>query len=292
MEMLQRSAMTGAGDQSTGCANPGRRAIDTHAHVFSNALRIAQKHRYVPNYDARTDHYMSLLQSHGLTNGVLVQPSFLGTDNSFMISALRSHPGVLHGVAVIDPVDDLPRLDSMDEAGCVGIRLNVVGIPGPDLNSRSWAIALSKLRTLGWLIEIQAEASRLSCMVDPLIDTGIDVVIDHFGRPDLQLGIADPGFRYLLSLADSPNIWVKISGAYRNGANGTGEKTALEAIPLLKSSFGLRRLVWGSDWPHTQFEERVTYDTVLSFLFEMLPDEGERRIVLSESASKLFRFRY
>jgi predicted TIM-barrel fold metal-dependent hydrolase len=127
-------------------------------------------------------------------------------------------------------------------------------------------------------------------MVEPFLNTGIDVVIDHFGRPDLHLGITAPGFRYLLPLADSPNIWAKISGAYRNGTNGVGEKTALAEIPLLKSSFGLHRLVWGSDWPYTQFEHRITYDTVFSFLSEMLPGETERCIVLWESSSRLFRF--
>ena len=37
---------------------------------------------------------------------------------------------------------------------------------------------------------------------------GCRVVIDHFGRPDPALGIADPGFAYLLRQADSGQVWV------------------------------------------------------------------------------------
>lgn len=28
---------------------------------------------------------------------------------------------------------------------------------------------------------------------------------------------------------------------------------------LLEQSFGLRRLVWGRDWPHTQHEDSISY---------------------------------
>ena len=49
-----------------------------------------------------------------------------------------------------------------------------------------------------------------------LLAAGCRVVIDHFGRPDPALGIADPGFAYLLRQADSGQVWVKLAAPYRN----------------------------------------------------------------------------
>src|SRR5438876_523740 len=62
--------------------------IDSHAHVFSRGLKLAATRRYAPDYDATLAEYLNHLGAHGLSHGVLVQPSFLGTDNSYLLPAL------------------------------------------------------------------------------------------------------------------------------------------------------------------------------------------------------------
>jgi predicted TIM-barrel fold metal-dependent hydrolase len=137
---------------------------------------------------------------------------------------------------------------------------------------------------------VHREAADLPKVVDPLLEAGVDIVIDHFGRPDPKLGVEDPGFRYLLGVGGTRRVWVKLSGAYRNGAGGRGEAIALEAIPLLRRSFGPERLMWASDWPHTQFERTVTYSAVRAELDQWIPDPAERRVILWETPAKLFHF--
>lgn len=58
--------------------------------------------RYTPAYDAPADRYLEILDSYDIELGVLVQPSFLGTDNSFLLDALAEHPGRLRAVVVVD----------------------------------------------------------------------------------------------------------------------------------------------------------------------------------------------
>ncbi len=62
--------------------------IDAHAHVFSKDLSLTSGRRYSPDYDATVQAYLAHLHEHGLSHGVLVQPSFLGTDNRFLFDAL------------------------------------------------------------------------------------------------------------------------------------------------------------------------------------------------------------
>jgi predicted TIM-barrel fold metal-dependent hydrolase len=64
-------------------------AVDTHAHVFRRGLKLADTRRYAPDYDVEIEDYLRQLDAHAVTRGVLVQPSFLGTDNSFMLKALH-----------------------------------------------------------------------------------------------------------------------------------------------------------------------------------------------------------
>lgn len=219
-----------------------------------------------------------------------MQPSFLGTDNSFLLAALRTHADRLRGIAVTAPDATLDDLAALDRSGIVGLRLNLLGQADPEFATDLWQRHLANVARLGWQIEVQVEAHRLPNILPPLLAAGVDVVIDHFGKPDPILGVDDPGFRYLLSAGASRRVWVKLSGAYRSGGIERGGAIAAAAIPLLKRSLGLDRLVWGSDWPHTQFEPVMDYSATRALLDDWLPDPRERRQVLAETPRRLFRF--
>lgn len=275
-------------------ARPGRAqdapaAVDSHAHVFRRDLPLADARRYAPDYDATPEDYLALLDADGIAQGVLVQPSFYGTDNRYLLEALARAPQRLRGIAVVAPGIAPDALQALDGAGIVGIRLNLIGLPDPDFGSAPWPDLLARLAALDWQVEVQAEARRWPALLDPLLGAGVKVVADHFGKPDPALGIDDPGFRHLLARGRGGQVWVKLSGSYRNGPGAVGDRITGAAVPLLKDHLGLERLVWGSDWPHTQFERVATYGRVRAQLDAWLPDPTERRIVLADTPRALFR---
>ncbi|KAA0125421.1 hypothetical protein CIW48_03630 [Methylobacterium sp. P1-11] len=273
-----------------GSAADGVAAVDTHAHVFTRALTLTGDRRYAPDYDASIADYRAMLDRNGMARGVLIQPSFLGTDNGYMVSALRSAPERLRGIAVLDPGAETATLRDLAGAGVVGLRLNLIGRPDPDFTSPVWRAHLARVADFGWQIEVQAEARRLARLLPPLVETGVPVVVDHFGRIAPALGIADPGFADLLGFGRGGRVWVKLSGAYRIGSGEAGRQTALEAAERLRGAFGARRLLWGSDWPHTQFETQASPAEARRDLDVWVPDPVERRIVLAETPAALFRF--
>ena len=67
-------------------------AIDSHAHVFVRGLPLAPQRRHAPDYDATPADFGALLDAHGVSHALLVQPSFLGTDNRFLLDAIRARP--------------------------------------------------------------------------------------------------------------------------------------------------------------------------------------------------------
>jgi predicted TIM-barrel fold metal-dependent hydrolase len=265
-------------------------SIDTHAHVFLRDLPMPDKRRAPSGYDAPPEDYLGMLDANGMTHGVLVQPSFLGTDNSYLVAALRKYPERLRGIAVVDPAIPPKDLDAMNDAGVVGVRLNLVGLPLPPYATPPWRNFLREVNARQWQVEVHQVGPELKPVVEGLLENGCTVVVDHFGRPDPKLGVDDPGLRYLLSAAKSGRLYVKLSAAYRNGANGRGEQVALAAVPLLKEAFGVGRLVWGSDWPHTLFEKDVRYAAQRKLLDEWLPDAADRKAVLADTPFRLFRF--
>ena len=238
--------------------------VDTHAHVFDRRLPLAPARRYAPDYDAPLETYLHHLDTHGIGAGVLVQPSFLGSDNRFLVDAIQRDPARLRGVAVVSPEVADDELESLNSRGVTGLRLNLVGHPAPDLGAARWISLWPRLAKLGWHVELHREAKDLASLLRQLLEYGLRVVVDHFGRPDPALGVDDPGFRALLAMADSRKVWVKVSAAYRCADPGT--RFMRDATEAVLAHFGSGRVMWGSDWPHTQFEQQVDYRSALAAL--------------------------
>ena len=264
-------------------------AIDGHAHVFVRGLPLAAARRHAPDYDATLAAYLALLDAHGVSHGVLVQPSFLGTDNGFLIGALRAAPARLRGVAVVDPLVDDATLQAMAESGIVGIRLNIVGMPLPDLARPDWQRLFTRVNALGWHVELHRESRDLALAAQPVLDAGCALVVDHFGRP-ASAPADDEGFAWLLGAADCGRIWVKLSAAYRNWPAST-DACAHDAVQALLKAFGPERLMWGSDWPHTQHREIADYTTAHAALAGWVPDAAVRRRILVDTPALLFKFK-
>ena len=82
---------------------------------------------------------------------------------------------------------------------------------------------------------------RLRVMVDPItLPNTLDYTIASAKDAKSR------GFKVLLESAPSRNLWVVMCGAYR-----VGPERARSATSMLLDAFGPERLMWGSDWPHT-----------------------------------------
>ncbi|HEY9320502.1 MAG TPA: amidohydrolase family protein [Achromobacter sp.] len=265
-------------------------AVDTHAHVFQQGLALADTRRHTPDYDATLADYLALLDTHGLRHGVLVQPSFLGTDNRYLLEALRAAPDRLRGVVVVAPGIADAELQALADAGVVGMRLNLIGLPVPDLAASGWQTLLARVTELGWHVEVHLQAARLPDVLPTLLAAGCRVVVDHFGRPDPALGVADPGFQYLLQQADSGRVWVKLSAPYRNWPAADCAASGRQAAGQLLTAYSADRLMWGSDWPHTEHRHLASYPAATQWLDAWIDDPTQRRAVLSGTPLQLFQF--
>jgi len=265
-------------------------AIDAHAHVFVRGLPLAAQHRHAPDYDATLDAYAGHLLANGISHAVLVQPSFLGTDNSFFLDVAKRYPRRFRGVAVVDCAVTDTELALLDSTGVVGIRLNLIGLPVPQLSAPEWQRLLARVNALGWHVEVHREAVDLHAVIGPLLEQGCTVVIDHFGRPNPHTGANDPGFGYLLSVAATGRVWIKLSAAYRSASDDDGTALGSALTSHLLDAYTPERLVWGSDWPHTQHQQRVDYDATRRALDQWVPDATQREWILTRSARALYRF--
>lgn len=260
---------------------------DGHAHVFAPDLAFITPRRYTPDYAATVDQFIAHLDACGLQGGLLTQPSFLGTDNTHMLDAVARHPDRLRAVVVVEPTIDDRDLDSLARRGAVGIRLNLEGRDLPDLSSDPWPGLFERLRRRNWHVELHRKARDLPRLLAPLLHAGVRICVDHFGRPDPELGADDPGFIALLDSAARGRVWVKVSAAYRTGDVERGAQLAPMLLSRLLGAFEVNRLIWASDWPHTQFESRVDYRDCFDALARWSSDPRQVDRLRSEGLSAL-----
>lgn len=262
--------------------------VDAHTHVFVRGLKLAVDARYAPNYDASWETLLKLAEAYGVGRAVLLQPSFLGYDNSYLFDALKAAPQRCRGAPWISPsVETRPEeWEEMARIGVRGLRFPILGLPTPQWSA--YHEMLGEALKRDWPIHLYVESKRLPEMLPFLLDGGHKVVIPHYGMFDRTLGPArDPGFKVLLESAQTGRVFVVMCGAYR-----VGPERARQAAPMLLDAFGPERLMWGSDWPHTDTDlNRVkTYPITLRTFEDWVPNEAARRTILVDTPTKLYGF--
>jgi predicted TIM-barrel fold metal-dependent hydrolase len=263
---------------------PGDGGIDSHAHVWRRPLKLVPGARHRPDYDAPVESYIANLDRNGLAGGLLIQPSFLGTDNSQMLDAVRRYPDRLKAVVVIDPESSDEDLERFETQGAIGVRYNLIGLPLIDFSKGPYPAFHRRLADRGWHVELHREARDLPALVPPLLAQGVKIAIDHFGRPDAASHAADPAFTQVLAWGREPQVWLKASAAYRCG----GEPAAFALMPRVLDHFDATRVLWASDWPHTQHETLVTYDATFDLFTRTVTDASVRRRILEQAPAELY----
>ncbi len=273
-------------------------ACDSHAHVFGpyNEYPLAEERSYTPPENP-VNRYLAHLDRIGCARGVLVTASANGTDNRSVLDALAQYPEKLRGVAVSDATASVETLNEWHQAGIAGLRFNLYAVNGATVYKNGVGLdALQqlapKMREVGLHAQIWVHAPDLVELAPRLSQLKLPLVIDHMGRMNASKGTDDPGFAQLLRLLAEGIAWTKISGADRN-TNQPGRYEDID--PFVQGIIRANReqVVWGSDWPHINYYEadRVPDDGVLlNTLARWLPDEDDRKQILTVNAARLYGF--
>lgn len=259
--------------------------VDTHAHVFSATAPAVANARYRPAYSARLEAWQALWAGAGITRGVVVQPSFFGSDNTELLETLAADRDRLRGVAVVERTVSDAELDRLAAAGVCAARMNLKGTADHDaFVACEWQDLFDRLHRREWHVEVYVNHGRLPEVLPAFEGSEVAVVFDHFGNPGIAEHSIDATFEAVATLAATRAVWCKLSAPYRLG--GTDRRMLagrwLDAV-------GPSRLLWGSDWPWTSHENRVDYRRLRQDLDRWIAPEL-RGAVLWDNAARLYRF--
>ena len=261
--------------------------VDSHFHAWSPASTLAADRAYAPAAAVTVEDALVMQVRHGVDHAVMIQPSFLGTDNGYILECLRSHPNRLRATVVVDPEIPETELEAMDRLGVVGFRLNLHSAKTmPNYASPLYHRLYDWASAHGWHVEVIARGAIWADVLNRLKPWKLTVVVDHFGMPSSAADPDEIGFGAVLEAGREGRAWVKFSAPYRQ----VTPKLAGYAARLI-AAFGRERVVWASDYPWTRHEAGRSYQGLLDALSDWVPDPDLRQAILGPNAARLFRFR-
>jgi len=277
------------------------KSCDAHFHIFGPAERYpygsatTENLRYAPPLAPLSD-YLELAKLLGVERFVFVQPSAYGRDNACMLDAMREI-GVARCRGIVDVDENAPdsALAEMDKLGVRGVRINVSPVkplaPGFSETMRPRIERLdARCAEMGWQLDFLHPGWLTEELLPVFVRLRCSFTIAHMGMFRAEAGPKQPGFQKLIDLLrhGEGRAWVKFTGTYRMATGPTFADAAPMAGALIATAPD--RLIWGSDYPHLSFADKVGSVQLFNLLADWAPDEATRRRILVDNPAALFGF--
>ena len=266
--------------------------IDCHVHVLDPArFPYAADTHYAPAGQelATPAQLLQVMSAYGTQHALLVGPnSGYGLDNRCLLDTIARGGDRFKGIAVVRNDASRDELDALKAQGVVGVAWNVT-FYGVD-HYRDAAPLLDRLAALDMFVDIQVEHAQLLTFVPRLLDSGVRILVDHCGRPTVDRGLDQPGFRALLELGRSARAYVKLSGLVKFSREASPHADVRPYIDALVGAFTIDRCLWASDWPYLRAPARVDYGVQLQLVRALFPDAAQREKFWLGNAKRLFGF--
>jgi len=176
---------------------------------------------------ADTHYLLEIAQRSPFVRGVVGWVDLLAADAPAQIAALARHPK-LKGLRPM--LQDIPDTD---------------WISNPALDP-----ALHAMQTQGLVFDalvLPRHLPALQAMAQR--HPSLSIVIDHAAKPEIALARLEPWRAHMQALASLPQVHCKLSGLLTEAGDHPTAQALGPYVDHVLKVFGVRRLIWGSDWP-------------------------------------------
>jgi 2-pyrone-4,6-dicarboxylate lactonase len=271
-------------------------SCDSHFHVFGRPGQYpyGTDIRYTPPH-APLEEFLKLARHLGIDRYVFVQPSAYGRNNDCMLDAMKE-VGISKCRGIVDIDQDAPdaELDRLNRIGVRGVRINENPIkpcePGYSRNMLSRIERLdARCAELGWSLDFLLPGWLTAELLARMEKLKAPVTIAHLGMFLAKDGPSQLGFRRLVKLLKDKIGYAKLTGVYRvSQAPGFAD-----AVPMARALIEAApdRLIWGSDYPHLSFADKVTTEQLFDLLKQWCAgDQLALQKILVNNPAKLYGF--
>jgi predicted TIM-barrel fold metal-dependent hydrolase len=273
--------------------------IDAHVHVWTPdtahyPLAAAYKREDMKPASFTPEQLFLHTRPAGVDRINLIQMSFYGFDNRYMLDMMALHPEVFVGTAVIDPLADAPD-KLMTELSKKRVRAFRIHPNLSKLPPARW------LEPAGYSRMFETGATNnqaMSCLMAPDALPELDrmcrkfphtpVIIDHLCRIGLDGTVREQDIDAFCAVAEHKRVLVKVGAFY---ALGKKQPPYTDLGPLIRrvvKAFGANRCMWESDCPFQVVDHKYqdSIDLIRKRL-DFLTDE-DKEWMLRRTAEEFF----
>ena len=271
--------------------------IDAHSHIWTPdtahyPLAAGFRRAIMQPPSFTVEELKEQMKTAGVNRVVLIQMSFYGYDNDYMLDTIERFPGQFVGVAVIDQNDPNPeiRMGRLEKQGVTGFR-----IYPKDQPVERWLDneGLRKMFAFG-----ARRRLNMCCLIDtdalPALDKTCrefpetPVVIDHLCRIGVDGTIRDADVQALCDMAQHKNVTVKLSAFYALGKKTPPYTDLAPMIKRVYEAYGPQRLMWATDCPFQVVDQTYveSIDLIRKHLDFLTADD--REWILRKTAERVF----
>ena len=231
--------------------------LDSHQHFWRYSP--AQYPWMKPEWPIRRDFLPTdlapLLAKAGIDGSIAVQARQELKENDFLLGLAETNSLVKGVVGWVDlrsaQVDDQLRTFAA-HSKAVGVRHVVQDEPDDDFMLRpEFMRGIGRLQQFDLTYDILIYPKQLPAAIR-LVEEFPDqpFVLDHIAKPAIGAGVISPWREQLRELARFPNVFCKVSGLVTEATwDGWRSDDFRPYLDVAFESFGIDRLMYGSDWP-------------------------------------------
>ena len=196
-----------------------------------------------------------LLAANGMDGCVAVQADQSERETQFLLDLARDFPfirGVVGWVDLRSPQVGDRLAHFAADRHFRGVRHLVQGEPNDEFLLQSDVVrgisALTPLDLTYDLLLVPRQLRAATLLAAMLPDQRF--VLDHLAKPLIKEGVLEPWASDLGALALHQNVYCKLSGLITEADWASWKPAQLrQYLDVVVESFGVDRLMWGSDWP-------------------------------------------
>jgi predicted TIM-barrel fold metal-dependent hydrolase len=274
--------------------------IDIHPHIISDdetryppAPLFGKRSEWSKERPTTVETLIAAMNDAGVAKAAVVHSSTTyGFDNSYVVDGCNQYPGRLAAVGSVDVLQPEAPTVIRDWVGrgLAGLRLFTGGstkefdpselddprsFPAWDLLAQLNIPMCIQTGPVG-LPQVTALAKRFP---------GVNIILDHLGRPDVLDGPPYANAQSLFDLAPLQNIYLKLTPRIFDDVK-KGKASAESFFPGVVAAFGADRLAWGSNFPTSPGTLSEILATAQAGLASL--SEDDRAWIFGRTAQKLY----
>ena len=265
------------------------KTIDAHAHLW---LFFGEERQMLPPYmtdgQNTAERFLSNMDYAQVSAAVITQEFIDGLQNSYLLQVQQRYPTrfFCFGMPELRKAGFCEEARSLINSGFRGIKIPAARLPQQFLNDEMMQMMhLMEQQNIILGIELMDGDAQVGQMEDIISECPkLKIAIGHFGM------VTRPNWMSQIKLARHPNVYVESGGiTWLFNDEFYPFPSAIRAIKEAADEVGMKKLMWGSDYPRTitAITYKMSYDFVTKS--KELTDD-EKRLFLCDNAKQFFGF--